>query len=318
VTLIAIGTAISVISLFVPWFSGRTTSSEVVVSPILERALSGPTVVVAGAMVGGFVLYVIRGNVGLLGCAAALLFNTTLLIWLFGASLAAWIPSGILPTNPVVSLEVGVSSALMGSLLTLVGICVILVEQTWGRRSASLSSWQFLVGVAVACGALYGRGIPIVRAEASGFEWSFAADAVPILGDLLGFIGLAVALLALAAGVLRWRLGAVLLMIASAAYLLLAGVVVISGSLLERAGRTLADQFGVSGVEVSSLLAASGLAAAAAVGGLVLAVACMCGTRPLSVATVPGPGPDPSLHDGGSTPTFDVAPGDPGEPTLPF
>ena len=273
--IVGVGVLLSFVGLALPWFATTTRTSETLIRPLSESVLAPAAVFVVIGLVGGTAVAIAKGSVGLLGCFAAILFNASACVWLFGAAVLAWLPSSLRPDNPVLSLEIGVSSVLIGSLLILAGCASTLVDVTWSRRTGNLIGWSFVGATAVAFAAVFGRGMPVVRARASGFEWSLSAEQVPLLGDLQGLLGLSIAVLVLAVTVFKRRILSVILVGVATMYAATSVLLVVAGGLLKRAADAAAGRLGYDQADVTAHFGASTLGVAASIGAVVVAVTVM-------------------------------------------
>jgi hypothetical protein len=267
------GALISIIGLGLPWFSKTTMSSETMYRPLTEPFLAPASIVLAGLFVAGSMLARFSSSVGLVGCISALVFNAAAFVWLFGAAVLAWLPSSVLPNNPLLSLEIGVSVTLVGALLVLVGVLSVQIDDTWSRQSQLRLDASFVVAASVAVGALVGRGVPLVSVSAAGFEWSLGAEQVPVIGDLHGLLGLCMAALALSVVILPRRALSFVLLVFAALFGALSISLVLAGKLLERGAEAAADQLGLSGVSFDPRVLPAIVGFVSAVGGAGLAIA---------------------------------------------
>lgn len=298
--LVALGAALMVMSAFFPWIEARTRSSEFRVTPGLESVLAPGTILVLFLLVVGLVVFVVNGFVGLLGAMAALWFNLSITFWLFGASAASWLPTGLLPDNPAASVELGAALGLTGSLVMLAGVALHLAERTWNFHAPSINSWTFIFGAALALIAIVSRSVPWITLEAVNFEWELAADAIPIVGDLISGTLLVVAVIAMLVGTVGGRTIGLLGVIAGAALFGLSLLGALSGSLLERAGAELAERAGLDIDVVTASMLAPAAFALVAVGTIALSAWGLPGRSPAASTQIPTDGQAPTPDAGPS------------------
>jgi len=280
------GVAMIIVGLTFPWVGATSRSSERMIRPLTEDVLSAPSILVVVLLLTATVVTLTSGEVGFLGCIAAIAFNASASIWLFGAAVLAWLPSSMLPDNPIVSLEIGVSLVLTGSLLVLLGCFSALFDATWGRQTAQRVNWWFVASIGVALAAVVGRGAPVLSATAQGFEWTVSAEQVPGLGDVQGALALGVAVLVIAVALFRRKKLCLALLAVSVMYAVSSLFLVGVSGLLERAGDAAADRIGYGDAEFVTVYDAPLLSVPASLAAMLIALfGLRRHTRPTSTAT---------------------------------
>ena len=184
-TLGLVGAVLISVALAFPWFRATGLDSQLSLVPLTTSVLRGPSIVLLILTLAGALLVIVNRSVTLVGCAGALMFTVSLLIWFMGSRLIAFLPIDIVPIDAAITLGRGSSLGLFGSILVLVSSLSILIEGTWPGKVSFPSTRTLMVGLGVTGLVVFVREITWVRFETANFSWGLPADGIPVIGDVL-------------------------------------------------------------------------------------------------------------------------------------
>lgn len=200
-----VGGALCMLALVVPWFRAAGLSHTYLVTPASVPHLQAVVWLEFLLLLAGVVLLAVRSNPTLLGLVGALYLNTAGAVWVFGSKTSAFLPKDLLPDDFTVALEWGADIGLLGSILLMVGCCLVLAERTWPEQSFEAPDWMLPLGVLAAVVLIVARDATWLRLQAPSFGWDLSADVIPLLGDALLIFMATGALLAVAMSFLEVR-----------------------------------------------------------------------------------------------------------------
>ena len=234
---ILVGTALAVVSAFLPWFEAKSEVASFAITPATSDITRSSVWIVLLGLVVGLGVFILRASPALLGCAAAIWVNVSLIIWFTGAKASVVIPGSVLPENAALRLGVGASLGLAGGLVLLVGCSLVLAEQTWNLGPMRSPRWFSLLCLMAIVACLSVREFAWFHVAAGSFRWSLDFDVLPVVGDGLS-LTIAVAVTLVTLQFLRPRRWVAYGLVADAILMgVLSLIAVGSNSVLERAAR---------------------------------------------------------------------------------
>lgn len=180
-----VGTLLAVVSSFLPWLRAAGLDEVLNISPGTTPYLRVAVWAELVLLVAGLAVLAVGRTPALLGCAGALWFNISVLVWVFGSRTSSVLPKEVLPDNFTVRLSYGADLALLAGLMVMIGSVLILVDQTWPSRQTSATDWFVPGGVAMCVLLIIAREAIWLQLDATSFHWDLTVDAVPLLGDAL-------------------------------------------------------------------------------------------------------------------------------------
>lgn len=195
-----VGAGLSMVSLVVPWVSGRGLSDTFAFVPVRSGSVIVPVVLLGATTLVGILRFRLLGRAAILGIAAGMWTVASLLVWLVAGRVAVILPTDWLPDESVIRVGFGATLALWAGPMMLSGVVADLVTRTWRTDLEVHISWTQPVCWTLAFITLSIRHLPwmVIRTDQGG-EWSLPIDVLPGIGDALAFgsVVLAVGLIAL-------------------------------------------------------------------------------------------------------------------------
>jgi hypothetical protein len=193
--LLLLGTLLVVLSAFLPWFETHGLTSTSHVRPALTDTFGTAVWVVLGMLALGLVLFGVTGSPAIVGCVGALWLNSSLLVWLVGAKASLLVPGKLFSSQELARLGDGGSVGIAGGLIVVLSVAVILSEDTRRSELPYGPTWVTAVSLVLLIGCIAARQFNWFEIHAGKFEADVDVDLVPVLGDALSVMMLAVIVL---------------------------------------------------------------------------------------------------------------------------